>query len=97
MKVATYAIDAERVEFAVFALLESIARLALRLPPFVVQDLDDALLLQFQDGQRDAVPPWRADGRGDTEIFGIDQTAHLKSMKFHFFQFARLLNFNKIL
>lgn len=56
----TDVVDAERVGLVVLVLLHAAADLVARLPPLVVEHLDDALLLQLQDGQRDLVPPWRS-------------------------------------
>ncbi len=77
----TDAVDAERVELDVFGArrAEAAADLARVLPPLVVEQLDDALLLQRQDGQRDAVAPRRADRRRDAVVLGVDQSADLSA------------------
>ena len=55
----TNVFDAEGVGLRLLALVIPIAYIPCVFPPLVVQDLDNTLLLQLQDGQRDLVSPWR--------------------------------------
>ena len=46
-------------------------------PPFIVEHLNGALLLQLEDGQRQFVPPLRALGRRDPVPLGVEQSPDL--------------------